>query len=172
MKRILYLLTILATILPLNPYPQSVAWASQPPEENSGAVLCSPGVYLQTPDDCVPLGPSQYLTDNARLGMELPLRPLQISHPDPSLSDLPYNYYKVDPKTGTGFYPSLDAAISHSGGQTLPPGAFLFVVYTQRLDTDKGTYFLLPSGAYMPGDGSVYGRGWKFIRHRAMLLGL
>ena len=159
MKRIFYLLIILTTILPLTPLPQSVARASQPPEENSGAVLCTPGVYLQTPDDCVPLGPSQYLTDNARLGMEFPLRPLQISRPDPALDDLPYHYYRVDPKTGTGFYPSLDAAKAKSGGQILPPGAFLFVVYSQRIDEHN---FLLPSGAYMPGDGSVWGKVTPF----------
>lgn len=161
MKRIFYLFTLLATFLPLTPLPQSVARASQTPEQNSGAVLCTPGVYLQTPDDCVPLGPSQYLTDNARLGMELPLRPLQISHPDPTLSDLPYNYYKVDPKTGTGFYPSLDAAVATSGGQILSPG-FIFTVYSQRLDTERGTYFLRADGTYMPGDGSVYGKVTPF----------
>jgi hypothetical protein len=162
MRRIFYLFTLLAIAFPLNSLPQSVASASEIPEENSGSVLCTPGVYLQTPDDCVPLGPSQYLTENARLGIEFPIRPLQISHPDRALSDLPYNYYRVDSKTGTGFYPSLDAAIGKSGGQILPPGDFLFVTYLERLDTDKGTYFLRPNGVYMPGDGSVYGKVTPF----------
>jgi hypothetical protein len=153
MKRNIYLLTLLAILILLSPFPQAVARASQPPEENSGAVLCPPGVYLQTPDDCVPLGPSQYLTDNARLGMELPLRPLQISHPDPSLGMLPYHYFKVDATTGTAFYPSLGAAVAKNGAsQILPAGAFLYVVYSERIDEHN---YLLPNGSYMPGDGSA-----------------
>jgi hypothetical protein len=151
MKRILYLLIIIVAIAPLDPIMLSVARASQPLEENSGAVLCAPGVYLQTPDDCVPLGPSQYLTESARLGMELPLRPLQISHPDLALGDLPYKYYKITSSTGTGIYPSLDAAISKSGGQPIPPG-FVYLVYSQRIDEHN---FLLPSGGYIPGDGET-----------------
>jgi hypothetical protein len=155
MKRIPILLTILSLTLSLYPAQYSIAQAAQLPENNSGAVLCTPDAYLQSPDDCVPLGPSQYLTDMARLGMEMPLRPLNISHPDPALGDLPYHYYKVD-NTGTAFYPSLEAARAKSGAsQTLAPGAFFYVVYAQRLDTEKGTYFLLPSGEYMPGDGST-----------------
>jgi hypothetical protein len=161
MKQIPRILTLLVMIFSLNPFPQSIAQAAETPEINSGAVLCTPGVYLQTPDDCVPLGPSQYLTENARLGMELPLRPLQISHPDPALSDLPYHYYKVN-STGTAFYPSLEAAIAKGGGQILAPGAFLFVVYNERLDTDRGTYFLRPGGAYMPGDGTTWGKVTPF----------
>ena len=155
MKRTPFLLTLFALTFSLYPSPQSVARASQTPEANSGAIVCSPAIYLQTPDDCVPLGPSQYLTEMANIGIEFPLRPLQISHPDPALSELPYKYYKVN-QTGTAFYPTLDSAVAKSGASmTLTPGAFFYVVYSQRLDTERGTYFLLPSGAYMPGDGST-----------------
>lgn len=129
--------------------------AAQQPETNSGAVLCPPAAYQQIPDDCVALGPSEYITQMAQLGIELPLVPLPISHPDPSLGDLPYHYYRIN-NTGTSFYPSLDAAMSGEGAvQILPPGDFFYVVYTQRIDTQHGTYFLLPSGEYMPGDGST-----------------
>ncbi len=142
--------------------PQPATDAPAPPTEtNSGAVLCDPGIYLETPEDCVPLGPSQYLTDNARLGLVLPPRPLQISHPDPALNDLPYHYYKVN-DTGTAFYSSLEAARSKAGGQILSPGAFLYVVYSERLDTEKGTYFLRSDGTYMPGDGSTTSNSTPF----------
>jgi hypothetical protein len=151
MKRIFYLFTLLTIVFALNPLPQLVAKASEAPEENSGAVLCTPGIYLQTPDDCVPLGPSQYLTENARLGMEFPIRPLQISHPDLALGDLPYQYYKITNPNGTGIYPSLEAAISKSGGQPIPPG-FVYLAYSQRIDEHN---FLLPSGTYIPGDGET-----------------
>lgn len=142
--------------------PQPAAEAPTPsPEPNNGAVLCIPGIYLETPDDCAPLGPSQYLTENARLGLVLPLQPLQISRPDPALNDLPDRYYKVNP-TGTAFYPTLEAARAKTGGQILAPGDFLYVVYSERLDTDKGTYFLRADGTYMPGDGSTTSNATPF----------
>ncbi len=127
------------------------------PEDNSGAVLCQPGVYLQSPGDCIPLGPSETLTRLAQMGMEYPQRPLPASKPGPDLNALPYRYYKVDASTGTGFYPSLEAAIARQGAsRILPSGRLLYVVYAARIDTDRqGTYFLLPSGNYMPGDGST-----------------
>jgi len=156
MKRIPFLITLFSLIISVFPQQVSEVQAAQAPENNSGAVLCSPDIYLQTPDDCVPLGPSQYLTDMARMGIEIPIHPLNISHPDPALGELPYNYYKIN-HTGTAFYPSIEAAREKTGAsQTLPPtSALLYVVYSQRMDTEKGTYFLLPSGAIMPGDGET-----------------
>jgi hypothetical protein len=152
MKRIPYIFIILSLMFSSLSSSFSVAnAAAEIPENNTGAVLCSPAVYLQTPDDCVPLGPSQYMTDMARLGMQVPLQQLDISHPDPALGELPYKYYRIN-KTGTKFYQSVEAAQSGSGGvQGLPPTTgLLYVVYTQRLDEHN---FLLPSGVIMPGDG-------------------
>ena len=153
MKRIPTILIVLSLVLSSLPMQYSNAQAAPTPENNSGAVLCSPAIYLQAPDDCVPLGPSEYLTDMARQGIELPLRPLNVSHPDTALGELPYNYYKIN-NTGTKFYPSLEAAKTRTGAtQGLPAStALLYVVYTQRLDEHN---FLLPSGQVMPGDGST-----------------
>ncbi|MEI6290334.1 MAG: L,D-transpeptidase, partial [Chloroflexota bacterium] len=115
--------------------------------------LCPMGAYKQNPMDCAPLGPSEYLTNLAYAGMEYPLQALPFTHPDSNLNDLPYHYYKVN-KTGTSFYPTIEAAREKKGAsQVIAPGAFFYIVYSQRMDTSKGTYFLLPSGAIMPGDG-------------------
>lgn len=157
MNRISKLLTVLFLILSLTPAWPAFAETSLPPEDNSGAVLCQPGVYLQSPGDCAPLGPSETLTRLAQMGLEYPPRPLPVSKPDAELNALPYRYYKLDASTGTGFYPSLEAAIARQGAsRIIPSGRLLYVVYNSRIDTDKnGTYFLLPSGNYMPGDGST-----------------
>ncbi len=157
MKQISKLLTVLFLMLSLSPAWPASAENSLLPEDNSGAVLCQPGVYLQSPGDCIPLGPSETLTRLAQMGMEYPQRPLPASKPGPDLNALPYQYYKVDASTGTGFYPSLEAAIARQGAnRILPSGRLLYVVYATRIDTDRqGTYFLLPSGNYMPGDGST-----------------
>jgi lipoprotein-anchoring transpeptidase ErfK/SrfK len=123
-------------------------------EESAGAVVCSPDVYFQPPEDCLPLGPSGYLTEMARLGIPFPLQPLLAISPDPALNDLPYRYYKVNP-TGTELYPSLEAAINKQGAnRTIPRGRTIYVVYSQVVDTGKGIYYQLPSGEWMPGGGS------------------
>jgi len=133
---------------------QVSAQENEPPEDDAGAVVCPPDVYMQAPSDCLPLGPSEYLTEMARLGMTFPLLPLPASTPDSGLNALPYLYYKVNP-TGTQFYPSLEAAISKQGAtRILSPGRTLYVIYSQVVDTGKGIYFQLPSGEWMPGDGS------------------
>ncbi len=135
-------------------FPVVRAGSNLPPENDSGAVLCAPDAYLQSPDDCVPLGPSETLTEMARFGIPFPQQPLPAFSPDPGLNDLPYLYYKVNP-TGTQFYPSLDAAIKKQGAsRIIPRGKTLYVVYNQVMDTGKGVYFQLPSGLWMPGDGS------------------
>src|SRR5512135_3800840 len=70
-----------------------------PPEPDSGAVVCPPGVYTVQPDDCVPLGPSTYLTELARKGLTVPLRPLPAYSPDPALAQLPYRYFHLNDTT-------------------------------------------------------------------------
>jgi hypothetical protein len=125
-----------------------------PSEDNAGAIICPPDVYFRSPDDCLPLGPSETLMEMARLGLTFPLRPLPVVSPDPGLNDLPYLYYKVNP-TGTQLYPSLEAAINKQGADRIVPrGRTLYVIYNQVVDTGKGVYFQLPSGEWMPGDGS------------------
>jgi hypothetical protein len=162
MKHFIYFIAILNLVFSTLPSMQASAQETSQPEDNAGAIVCPPGVYLQSPTDCLPLGPSEYLTQMARLGIILPLQPLAALKPDASLNNLPYLYYKVN-NTGTSFYPSLDAAIGKAGAaQTLAPGALLYVTYTQALETKKGTYFLLPSGEWMPGDGERSGVGSTF----------
>ena len=136
-------------------FPASVAAQGEiPPEESSsGAVVCPPGVYLTPPDDCLPLGPSAYLTELAALGIPNPARPLPASAPDPALAKVPYWYFKVD-SGGVPLYPSLDAAVAQAGaGRYLAPG-FTYIAYVDRIDTGRGVYYLTSSGGWMPGKGS------------------
>jgi len=145
---------MLALGLSILPAQQVSAQENIQPEDSTGAVVCSPGVYMDIPDDCLPLGPSEYLTEMARLGITIPLQPLPASTPDPSLNVLPYLYYKVN-STGTQLYPSLEAAVNKQGAnRIIPPGRTLYVVYSQLVDTGEGIYFQLPSGEWMLGDGA------------------
>lgn len=153
MKKYIHKIIIIAFFFSLLPPMTQKVSAESIPENNAGTILCPVGAYIQNPVDCAPFGPSETLTNMAYNGMEYPVKPLPITHPDAVLNDLPYHYYKVN-KTGTAFYPTIEAAREKKGAsQVIAPGAFFYIVYSQRLDTSKGTYFLLPSGAIMPGDG-------------------
>ena len=154
MKKILYLLVTLSLFLSILGAQQAAAQTATNPEDNSGAVVCPPGVYLQAPADCLALGPSEYLTQMARLGITFPLKPLAYTKPDPALKDLPYKYYWADSATGVHIYPSQSDALAGQGAvQTIAPGKLLYVAYSQYLDTGKGKVFLLPSGEWMAPEG-------------------
>lgn len=77
-------------------------------------------------------------------------------HPDPTLGIVPFNYYRIDSNAGTQFYQSIpEARERNNPTEVIDPGSLIYVTYTERIDTDKGTFFSLPNGLFMPGDGSM-----------------
>jgi hypothetical protein len=122
-------------------------------EPDSGSVVCEPGVYLATPDECLPLGPSSYLTNLARLGITLPQRPLPASKPDLNLTLLPYRYFHL--KEGEYVPVYSTPGEKGEGVQQFPPG-FVYVSYTDRVD-QSGVYYLMQNGGWIPGKGARVG---------------
>lgn len=133
----LFLLTVLillALVLPSEAHAQGEPTPETPAavEPYEGLPLCVPGVYLVTPVDCLPLGPSSTLTQWANRGMTLPLRPLPASHPDFSYTVLDQKYAKlnVQPGVEAAYYPNLESAVANWGAlRTLPPGQTLYITY-------------------------------------------
>src|SRR5690349_3137892 len=122
------------------------------PEPDSGGIVCEPGIYLSEAADCLPLGPSTYLTDLARLGMTIPPRPLPASKPDPSLTQLPYLYFHLD----HDYVPIYSSPGEKGpGNQQYPPG-FVYVSYTERVD-QGGIYYYTKDGGWIPGKGARVG---------------
>ena len=80
------------------------------------------------PDDCLPLGPSAYLTQTAAEGIPYPILPLPAYSPDKSLNDIPYQYFKVT-DAGASLYSSLDAAAANQPSKILYPSNDLYVSY-------------------------------------------
>jgi hypothetical protein len=77
---------LLSLVLPANVAAQGTSAGEEP---ESGAVVCAPDAYLTSPSDCLPLGPSAYMTEMAKLGLTFPQRALPASRPDPALTQLP-----------------------------------------------------------------------------------
>lgn len=149
------LFTIALLLLALTPGISASAQRGNPAvqEAEDGAVVCPPGVYLTQPDDCLPLGPSAYLTKMGKMGIYFPLQPLPAYKPDWQLGLVPYVYFKVDSE-GAPLYPSLEAAMEgRETSHSLEPG-FVYVSYRDRMETKKGAFYLLGSGEWMPGRGS------------------
>ena len=106
-------------------------------------LLCLPGVYLTDPQDCLPLGPSSYITQLATDGLSLPLISLP-SHPiDNLLGELPFSYALLG-EGPTPVYASLQDAIAGKNEiRTIGPGRLRFVSYIDYADTEAGRFFLL-----------------------------
>ena len=132
---------------------QAQAPTASAPEPDSGSVVCPPGVYPVAPEACLPLGPSEYLTQLAASGITLPIEPLPIYPPSSDLNSLDYSYFKVNSK-GVPLYNSLsDAQAGTSSGRSIASGSELLVSYIQRADTSHGVFYQLQSGYWIPGDG-------------------
>jgi hypothetical protein len=126
-------------------------------EIESGAVVCPPDVYLDSPGDCLPTGPSEYLKAVAELGLTIPQRPLPASKPDPNLTQLPYSYFRLDEDV----VPFISGPAGEPTGQSFAPG-FVYVSYIDRVDTGHGIYYMLQSGGWIPGKGSRIGEYSRF----------
>lgn len=140
MKKISSLFLILAIFISVNS--QQPVSAHTEPERESGAVLCAPDVYLVEPGDCLPLGPSTYITRLSQLGLTIPPRPLASKHPDPSLPQLPYLYFHLD----NAPVPILNGPAGAETGNAYMPG-FVYVSYVDRVDTGHGIYYMLQDGS-------------------------
>ncbi|MCK7506425.1 MAG: hypothetical protein MZV70_21800 [Desulfobacterales bacterium] len=126
---------------------------AQTAEPESGAVVCAPGIRPETADNCIIAGPSAYLNELEDLGLTFPQRPLHTKRPDPALTILPYRYFRLDEEevpqlTGPG-------GGTERAGLTAP--GFVYVSYLQdRVDTGKGIYYMLESGAWIAGQGARF----------------
>ena len=144
--------SILFSIVLCAAIPQSALAAPKPNASPPFTFLCAPGLFAELPAECsaaklfdafgTPILDTTDLTNYSR--------------PDPLLNVINANYYLVNKQTGTKFYNSLDDAQDKANAvEVINPGSLIYVTYTDRIETKRGTYFLLPSGMYMPGDGSA-----------------
>ena len=117
----------------------------------SGSVVCAPDVYLEATGDCLPLGPSVYITEMAKLGLTFPQRALPALKPDPALTQLPYRYFRLEEDS----VPVLSGPAGSETGQAFLPG-FVYVSYIDRVEAN-GVYYMLQDGGWIPGKGSRIG---------------
>ncbi len=162
MRRILttlFTVFFLLETLPLNRTIVAAQGGTQPDlEPDSGSVVCPPGVYAVAPDGCLPLGPSEYLTQMAATGIPYPILPLPAYKPDPAYNYLPYQYFWIN-ENGTPFYASLEAAIANQpSGPYMYPSKHLLVSYEELVDYNQDAFYRLRSGWWIRADGGRLAR--------------
>jgi hypothetical protein len=120
-------------------------------ESYSGGVVCPPDAYPHGTSDCLPLGPSAYITSLAAIGLTFPPRPFFFQKPDPELTKVPYRYFHMADDLPPRFYSSLaDAQAKSENALTYAPG-FVYISY-QSMD-ETGHFFLARLG-WIRGDGN------------------
>jgi hypothetical protein len=157
MRRTLLKLLLLVSLLPIW-NSTALAQGNTASEPEAGSVVCPPGVYLNTPDDCVPLGPSADLTAQFKAGIPYPILPLPAYPPDKSLNDLPYQYFKVT-DSGGALFASLDAAAANQPSKILYPSKHLYVSYQgSAVPAGKESYYQLLSNYWVAAEGGRLGK--------------
>ncbi len=171
MKKIKFLTTAIIAILFLsNVSTVSAQSGSVPlaPDGDEDTALCLPGVYLEEPQDCLPLGPSEILTDLAKKGLSIPLQPLPAVKPDQNLIPLDQKYAKLNLQEGVqaAFYPNLDSAVAGINAfRFLPAGELLYIAYTHQSDVNGGHYVQVETGEWVRASPTNYSpfQGLQFI---------
>jgi lipoprotein-anchoring transpeptidase ErfK/SrfK len=136
----------------------------------AGEDICLPGAYLLPQEDCLAVGPSKTLTELAKKGLTVPLRPMPAASPDPELTKHPLNFAKVDvpfPEQAP-VYSSLDSAIrGQNPVGSLPASPMLYVSYVRRSDVEGKKYVQTPSGHWLRASPAGYSlfQGLEFQRN-------
>lgn len=113
-------------------------------------VLCLPGIYTSQPGDCVPAGPSQYLTDLAAQGITLPITPLPARLASPDLAQVNVSYGEVVTENAP-VYGSLEDAIKRNRRNAVQRlnGDFVFISYTDAVEMDGRRYYMVGPNQWM-----------------------
>ena len=175
MKKQLWIGILIAVVLSFFPLQTNFAQSTEDPdlprykETDEGLPVCLPGVYLIQPIDCLPFGPSTTLTDWARKGLTLPLKPLPAIKPDSSLVEIDQKYAKLNLQQGeqAAFYPSLEAAVAGVGAShRLKPSHLLYIVYDKQINVNGGHYLQVEHGDWVRASPTSYSsfQGLLFIK--------
>lgn len=156
MRKTIFLLLVSALSLGFTAHVPPIQGDITNGDFETGAVVCAPAAYLEAPGDCLPLGPSVYITEMAKLGLTFPQRSLPALKPDPSLTQLPYRYFRLDEVS----VPVLSGPAGSETGQAFLPG-FVYISYIDRVESN-GVYYLLQNGGWIPGKGSRIGEYSRF----------
>jgi hypothetical protein len=112
--------------------------------------LCIPEFYAASAEACLELGPTQYLTEMAVEGIELPLQPVPGRSPDAELR-LVQNLYAQVVQSSAPVFGSLENAASDDSPLYYLEAGFDYVSYIDRAEVDGAPFYMIDSGVWMRG---------------------
>ena len=119
---------------------------------SSSLPLCLPGVYARPPEDCLPAGPSAYLTQMGQHHLRFPIEPLPAHDAQYSPDQLPYQYLRVTTKDPVRIFSSPeDAELGEVVRETQRPGLVYYSFDDSRMYNNK-RYYMIEPGAWMRPD--------------------
>jgi lipoprotein-anchoring transpeptidase ErfK/SrfK len=155
MRRLILLTGIAIAILFVAQLDSSAARADAPAQADSSApeVLCLPGVYILTPQDCLVAGPAAYLTRMADKGITFPLTPLPARPPAVELTYNLYQYARLKENEATPVYASAEDAFKDQNPVTaIEAGGLRYISYIDEAylsGGEKPDAFQLRSGGWV-----------------------
>lgn len=120
--------------------------------------LCLPGVYEQQPADCLPLGPSAYLTRMNTRHIQLPLEPLPAVTPEYTSDDLPFNYARVRDNIALRIFGSPEEAEIGENVRQNQRAGLVYMSYDDSREYNGKRYYMIEPGGWVRPDevsGSV-----------------
>jgi len=143
----LFNLLLIGTIL--NPRPTYASTGSPSSSEDiSGEVVCMPGQYLGSPEECTRFGPTAYQARMEKLGITFPLQPVEGQVPDPSLTYVDIRYGEVVHHNAP-IYASLEDAVKKGQVVRKVESAYSFISYTDEAVIDGKRYYMVDAGGWM-----------------------
>ncbi len=159
MKRVQAVFLFLMVVSLSFPYPTpAIAQDEQPKIPNRATALCPPGVYINEPLDCLPLGPSEYLTRMARQGLVFPMKPFAATRRDPQLGTVPYLYAIMKEKSASVYATLEDAVAKASPVGVIGAGKLKYVSYIETVEKHGELYFHLRSGGWIIASDGISSR--------------
>lgn len=148
MKKYSVLLIIALGLFALFVLPgQTVQAAGLPTDE---LPLCPPGLYLEDPQDCLPLGPSQSIKALHDQGIPWPAEPLPAVRPDASLSKLPVHVAIITHGGPVAVYRNVNEAIGGAPPvRSLAAGPMKYVSMVNQVSSDGRNFVQMESGEWV-----------------------
>jgi hypothetical protein len=112
--------------------------------------LCLPERVIRPAGECLLLGPARYLSEQAKLGITFPPRPLPATKPDPQLAVLPYYYSRIVREEAPVFG-SPESAIQGDSVLYRIDTSFGFVTSIDWADIGSERFLMTAPGIWMRG---------------------
>lgn len=145
-----FFLLVLGSLLLVAPQTAFAVENMQADVTSPSTALCLPGVYTTAPDDCQPLGPSDYLSRMAENNLRFPLQEIPAHAPDESLAELPYYYAKVRSKVVSLYHSAEDAFADVTPKRYLELG-LNYITYVDWREIDGKYFYMLAPGEWVKG---------------------